>query len=132
MSQHPVSLLILNGKNTDNDALRSAVQQSREAGFTLHVRVTWEHGDAKRYVEEAAQLKVNNVIAAGDGTINEVASALVQCAPAQRPALGIIPLGTANDFATSCQIPLDIEHTLQLALKGHATPIDVACVNDSH
>lgn len=133
MSQHPLSLLILNGKNTDNDALRSAVQQSREAGFTLHVRVTWEHGDAKRYVEEAVQLKVNNVIAAGgDGTINEVASALVQCAPAQRPTLGIIPLGTANDFATSCQIPLDVEHALQLALKGHATPIDVACVNDSH
>lgn len=87
MSQHhPVFALILNGKNTDNDVLRSAVQEYRKAGFTLHVRVTWEHGDAKRYVEEAMQLTVYNVI---DGTINEVASALVQCALAQHPTLRI-------------------------------------------
>lgn len=133
MSQHPVALLILNGKNTDNDALRTAVQQSRDAGYTLHVRVTWEHGDAQRYVEEALQLNAQTVIAAGgDGTINEVASALVRSPDGKRPSLGIIPLGTANDFATSCQIPQEVDKALQLALKGHSTPIDVGCVNDSH
>lgn len=133
MSQHPISLLILNGKSTDNDALRTAVLDSREAGNKLHVRVTWEHGDVQRYVDEALQLQVNNVIAAGgDGTINEVASALVRCPQEKRPCLGIIPLGTANDFATSCQIPLEMDKALQLAIKGHARPIDLACVNGSH
>lgn len=133
MSQPSIALLILNGKNTDNDDLRTAVQQSRKAGYTLHVRVTWEHGDAQRYVEEALQLNAHTVIAAGgDGTINEVASALVRCPESERPCLGIIPLGTANDFATSCRIPLEMDNALQLALKGHAMPIDVGCVNESH
>ncbi|VFS17605.1 lipid kinase [Escherichia coli] len=37
----------------------------------------------------------------GDGTINEVSTALIQCEGDDIPALGILPLGTANDFATS-------------------------------
>ncbi|MEZ0588160.1 diacylglycerol kinase family protein, partial [Escherichia coli] len=35
----------------------------------------------------------------GDGTINEVSTALIQCEGDDIPALGILPLGTANDFA---------------------------------
>lgn len=105
----------------------------REEGVTLHVRVTWEHGDAKRYVEEAALLAVETVIAGGgDGTINEVASALITLPEVNRPSLGILPLGTANDFATSCSIPLQIENALQLAVKGRAVAIDLAQVNDKH
>ncbi|KAA8998888.1 lipid kinase YegS [Affinibrenneria salicis] len=131
MHQSPSSLLILNGKRSDNDALRLAVRQLRDEGYTLHVRVTWEYGDAIRYVQEAASLGADNVIAAGgDGTVNEVAGALAQLKPASRPCLGIVPLGTANDFATGCQIPTDMEKALQLAVKGRAVPIDLACVND--
>lgn len=46
--------------------------------------------------------------------------------------MGILPLGTANDFATSCSIPLQIDHALQLAVKGRAVAIDLAQVNDKH
>ncbi len=39
-----------------------------------------EKGDAARYVEEARKLGVATVIAGGgDGTINEVSTALIQC-----------------------------------------------------
>ncbi|WP_145587086.1 lipid kinase YegS [Yersinia kristensenii] len=129
----PQTLLILNGKEAGNQDVRNAVKNLREEGATLHVRVTWEHSDAKRYVEEAALLAVETVIAGGgDGTINEVASALITLPEVNRPSLGILPLGTANDFATSCSIPLQIENALQLAVKGRAVAIDLAQVNDKH
>lgn len=51
MAEFPASLLILNGKSTDNLPLREAIMRLREEGMTIHVRVTWEKGDAARYVE---------------------------------------------------------------------------------
>lgn len=53
MAEFPASLLILNGKSTDNLPLREAIMLLREEGMTIHVRVTWEKGDAVRFVEEA-------------------------------------------------------------------------------
>lgn len=130
MSQEPTSLLILNGKNTDNDLLRAAVKKYRQAGYAIFVRVTWEHGDAQRYVEEAVSLKVATVIAGGgDGTINEVAGALTLLPAEQRPCLGILPLGTANDFASACDIPQEMDKALLLAIAGKASAIDLARVN---
>ncbi|VTN10291.1 Probable lipid kinase YegS [Raoultella terrigena] len=47
-----------------------------------------------------------------------------------KAALGIIPLGTANDFATSVGIPQDLASALKLAIVGRDIAIDVARVND--
>lgn len=133
MTSMPHTLLILNGKEAGNQDVRNAVRNLRDEGVILHVRVTWEQGDAKRYVNEAAVLAVETIIAGGgDGTINEVASALMALPESNRPSLGILPLGTANDFATSCNIPLQIDNALQLAIKGRAVAIDLAQVNDKH
>ncbi|MBF7995846.1 lipid kinase YegS [Rahnella laticis] len=132
MKDTGAALLILNGKGAGNEELREAVGALREEGVKLSVRVTWEHGDAARYVAEAVELGCETVIAGGgDGTINEVAGALAQLG-AEAPALGIIPLGTANDFATGCNIPLSPEQALQLAVKGRVVDIDLAKVNDQH
>ncbi len=131
MNEETQALLIINGKGAGNPALREAVCNRRAEGVSLAVRVTWEHGDAARYVAEAIELGVETVIACGgDGTINEVATALARHAATARPALGIVPLGTANDFATSCGIPLEIDLALSLAVEGRAVDIDLACVND--
>jgi lipid kinase YegS len=128
MTQFPASLLILNGKGANHPQLREAVNLLREEGVNIHVRVTWEKGDAIRFVEEAERLDVATVIAGGgDGTINEVATALVQ--RGGRMALGILPLGTANDFATSAGIPQDVASALKLAIAGREVAIDVARVN---
>ncbi|WAT01394.1 lipid kinase YegS [Rouxiella chamberiensis] len=125
------ALLILNGKGASNEELREAVYDMRAEGIDLAVRVTWEHGDAERYVAEALELGVETVIAGGgDGTINEVAAALASSSVRPLPALGILPLGTANDFATSCNIPLEMSAALKLAIHGRAADIDIACVND--
>jgi lipid kinase YegS len=121
--------LILNGKVAGNDALRAAVVRQREVGHRIEVRVSWEKGDARRFVSEAA--KVDLLIAAGgDGTLNEVVHGLMDLSMVARPVLGVVPLGTANDFATGCGIPRDPEKALALCMKGKGLPIDVGKANE--
>lgn len=102
MASYPDSLLILNGKSAGNDLLRQAITELREDGARIHVRVTFEKGDAARYIDEGIRLGAETIISGGgDGTINEIAGALIDLNTAHRPVMGILPLGTANDFATS-------------------------------
>lgn len=98
--------IIVNGKSAGDPALREAVATIREQGYRLEVRVTWEGGDAARYAGEAVKDQIDVVIAAGgDGTINEVVNGVLQADDAPKIAVGIVPYGTANDFATGCGIP---------------------------
>ena len=110
-------LVILNGKVAGDDTLRTAIARQRAAGRSIEVRVTWENGDARRFVSETD--KVDLLIAAGgDGTLNEVVHGLMDLSTVVRPVLGVVPLGTANDFATGCSIPRDPEKALALCLEG--------------
>lgn len=130
MEKQPLTLLILNGKGAGNEDLRTAITTLRDEGFAVAVRVTWEKGDGERFVEEAIRLGAETVVAGGgDGTINEIATALAAVKAEQRPVLGILPLGTANDFATSVGIPAEMEPALRLAVQGKAHIIDLARVN---
>lgn len=130
MQKQPLTLIILNGKGAANEELREAITLLRDEGFPLAVRVTWEHGDGERYVNEAVQAGAATVVAGGgDGTINEIATALAKLDSGERPVLGILPLGTANDFATSVGIPAALEAALRLAIQGKAHAIDLVQVN---
>ncbi len=121
--------LILNGKVAANDGLKAAVGRQRKAGHRIEVRVTWEKGDARRFASELD--KIDLLIAAGgDGTLNEVLHGLMDLSEAVRPILGIVPLGTANDFATGCGIPRDPDKALALCMKGEAVLIDVGKANN--
>jgi lipid kinase YegS len=120
--------LILNGKSAGDDALREAVIAMRERGFDLDVRVTWDAGDAERYVSEAIADGADTIIAAGgDGTLSEVATTLAhRDEPAARlPMLGLVPLGTANDFANAAGISLDPLPALELIADSPVTAIDL-------
>lgn len=120
--------LILNGKSAGDDAVRDSVAVLRDSGVRLDVRVTWEHGDGERYVTEAIADGVDTVIAGGgDGTLSEVATALAhRDEPAgDLPALGLLPLGTANDFATAARIPAEPEEAFRLIRESTAAPIDL-------
>ena len=120
--------LILNGKSAGDEALREAVATMRERGIALEGRVTWEAGDAKRYVSEAIADGVDTLIAAGgDGTLSEVATALAdRDEPADGlPALGLVPLGTANDFANAAQVPLEPLPALEMIASAPSASIDL-------
>ena len=121
--------LILNGKVAGNRALRSAIAQQRADGYSIKVRVTREKGDAMRFAAEGSNSDVL-IAAGGDGTLNEVVHGLMDLPKAVRPTLGVVPLGTANDFATGCGIPRIPEEALALCMKGQALPIDVGKANE--
>jgi lipid kinase YegS len=128
MHMPPRWRLILNGKSAGDEPVRDAVTRMREAGVQLDVRVTWEAGDAERYVAEAIADGVDTVVAGGgDGTLSEVATTLAHRGEAADalPSLGLLPLGTANDFASATGIPLDADAALHLVRSGRACPMDL-------
>ena len=120
--------MILNGNSAGEDDLREAVSRIRAQGITLDVRVTWEAGDGARYVAEAIVDGVETIIAAGgDGTLSEVAASMARRgeAAADLPTLGIVPLGTANDFASAAGLPAESLAALELLSTFPAAPIDL-------
>jgi lipid kinase YegS len=124
--------LVLHGKVSLREDVRAAVRAVRDEGYQVEVRVTWEGGDAKRFAHQAAQGGAELVIAGGgDGTVNEVVAGLLEATAGAKPSasLGILPLGTANDLARACGIPLDPFAALRLAVSGEATEVDVGQAN---
>ena len=65
------------------------------------------------------------VAGGGDGTINAVASQLID----SDKALGILPLGTLNHFAKDLNIPQDLESAVRTILLGRITKVDVGELN---
>ncbi|OEC34922.1 lipid kinase YegS [Pseudomonas cuatrocienegasensis] len=117
------ALLILHGKQALNEAVRAAVMARRKDGWELAVRLTWEGGDAARLVNEAVRDGYPLVIAGGgDGTLREVAEALVRSE--SDTSLALLPLGTANDFARAAGIALEPMEALAL-LDQPAQAIDL-------
>jgi lipid kinase YegS len=119
--------LVLNGKAVADEALRQAVANLRDEGIAVDVRVTWESGDAARCVDELIARGATTLVAAGgDGTLGEVASALAaQPHPADRlPALAVLPLGTANDFAAAAGVPETVADALALCRRS-PVPVDL-------
>lgn len=124
----PHWLLVINGKAAGDDALREAVVAMRDRGVHVEVRVTWEPGDGAREVDEAIAAGVDVVVAAGgDGTLSEVATALAgrDEGPDALPTLGLVPMGTANDFASAAGIPDAPLAALELVLSKPARAIDL-------
>lgn len=125
--------LIINGKSAQIPEVREAVDALRENGHALDVRVTWEGGDGMRLVREAADQGVSRIIAGGgDGTVNEIVAGLMAVEPERRPILGILPLGSANDFAQGVGLPLEPRPALELALATRGHEVDVAQLGEDY
>ena len=124
--------ILLNGKKAGLEAVRSAIFKARESGV-VEVRSTWEGGDVERLVQEAINEGCQRIVAGGgDGTVNEVVDALLKLPAEDRPEVAVLPLGTANDFATACTIPAEPLAALTLAQTGHASLIDAVKANEFH
>lgn len=124
--------LIINGKKAGLPEIREAVDRLRAEAYDIQVRVTWEYGDGIRYVQEAHNKNADIIIAGGgDGTVNEICHglALIEGEP---PGMSILPLGTANDFASACKIPTAPYEAMKLAATKAPTPIDIVKINDRY
>lgn len=107
------------GGGTALEELRSHIGSL--SGF--EIRETDKAGDARRLAREAADEGVARVVAAGgDGTLNEVINGL---APDFAPVVGLIPLGTGNDFCRIARVPGAPEQAVALLERGVERSIDV-------
>src|SRR5690349_6364901 len=89
------------------------------------VRITEKEGDARRMAAVALKSGTGLIVAAGgDGTLNEVVNGLAE--DFGRARLGLLPLGTGNDFARSINIPTDLDAALAVLQGGRVQTVDVA------
>jgi len=124
--QRPTYALVIHGSRAGDEGLRAAIAAARARGVRIRPRVTFELGDAATFAREEAAAGAAAVVAVGgDGTVNEVLNGL---AGSDVP-MGIVPLGTANDFARQVAIPDDAEHALDLILAGEPVRLDTAELN---
>jgi diacylglycerol kinase (ATP) len=108
------------GSADDCAALRAAVAALGDA----EVCATEGPGDAERLAREAVEAGYEQVVAAGgDGTLNEVVNGLAADFGAAR--LGLLPLGTGNDFARSIGVPADLDGALAVLAAGRTAALDV-------
>ena len=124
--------LILHRKSANEPAVKEAVRSVRGKGIKLRVRIPWNKKDKARVVKEALKAGSTRIVAGGgDGTIGAVSSALVgKGTKPPRAAMGVLPLGTANDFAHGCGLPVDdLGKCLEIACTGDPKPIDVGRMN---
>ncbi|MEZ8945382.1 YegS/Rv2252/BmrU family lipid kinase [Vibrio sp. 10N.247.311.12] len=125
--------VILNGKKANIPELRQAIFAARDNDIDLQVRVTWESSDMFRLVSEAICDGVKRlIVVGGDGTVNEAVNALNLFRASERPQLALVPMGTANDFATATGISNDISGAFELAVEGKAFAVDSVRANDRY
>ena len=94
--------------------------------YDIFIRITGYPDHATEIALEAAEKKYKNVlVAGGDGTVNEVAKALIH----SDTALGIIPFGSGNGLARELGIPMDPEKAIDIILRAHTRTIDYGIAN---
>lgn len=95
--------------------------------FEIEIKYTEHANHAYELSKEAAANGYYGVLAiGGDGTVNEVASALCDT----ETALGIIPLGSGNGLARHLRIPLNIDKAISIINENHIENFDYCTAND--
>jgi diacylglycerol kinase (ATP) len=111
------------GSVKDFDLLRSKIEKLKPS----HIHVTAEPGDAQAHAIEAIRTGCNYIVAAGgDGTLNEVINGIAKHAAQVR--IGLIPLGTGNDFARCLNLPISVDENIDLLLSAETIAIDLVRV----
>ncbi len=90
-------------------------------------------GHATELALAAAQAGYGTVVAlGGDGTVHEVVNGLMQVETARRPRLGVVPIGSGNDFAGGIGVERDPSTAMGRIFKGgEPKGIDVGSVRDA-
>lgn len=127
-------MLIINpaaGRGGYKFNLPEALQTLDNGGYTTTLFFTAAPGDATRFAAEQGAAFEAAACIGGDGTLSEVMSGLMQIEdPDRRPKLGYIPMGTANDVATTLGLPKnDCLAAARRMLSGTPHPFDVGGFN---
>jgi diacylglycerol kinase (ATP) len=106
----------------DEEALEAALAILRES-CSVEVQATSKPGELDGVLQRAASRRI--VVAGGDGSLHAVIAALHRRHDLTDAVVGLIPMGTGNDFARSLEIPLDVEEAARVVVEGKVRPMDV-------
>jgi YegS/Rv2252/BmrU family lipid kinase len=88
---------------------------------------------ATELAEQAGEQGYEMVVAmGGDGTVHEVINGLMRIPTDRRPILGVVPVGSGNDFAHSIGVPAQSDRALAHALNGEPSAIDIGMMTDEN
>ncbi len=98
-----------------------------ERNAKLNVSFTEYTGHASELTKRAVDDGVKVIVAVGgDGTVNEIACAMMH----SDSVLGIIPKGSGNGLARELHIPMDTKKAIELIITGNVITIDGCQAND--
>jgi len=116
------------GREVFKKHLPEVLEKLEVAGYETSCHATTCEGDATIAAKNAVERSFDIIIAVGgDGTLNEVVSGVSPFE--KRPKVGLIPMGTTNDFARAVHIPRNIEDAVDIIIKGDTLPVDVGLLN---
>jgi diacylglycerol kinase (ATP) len=113
-------------------------QKAADLGqLTANHNADWDGTKSPCHATELARLAGEQgydlvVAVGGDGTVHEVINGLMQVPKETRPALGIVPLGSGNDFAHILGLPADPGEALLSAVNGRPHSLDIGSVRDEN
>ena len=130
MTEIRSAALIVNAKSRRGRKLfRRACRRLRDLPFPVVPYAVKEPAHLDRTVRRALEKKPDLVIlGGGDGTI----SGLVDLLVGKGVILGVLPLGTANSFARSLGLPLDIDGAIEVLGSGVPKRIDLGMIDDDY
>ncbi len=109
--------------------LNTVLKHLKENGLNFKVYTTSHQGEAVELAQKAADNGAELIVSVGgDGTVNEIVNGIMKSK--NNPSLGIIPLGWANDFIKSTDIPSDIIEACKILIKGQTKKIDIGVINN--
>lgn len=117
------------GAKSKAAAIQTALQA---AGLQPDFLMTTKPKQATHEAELAVAAGYEAVIAAGgDGTLNEVVNGLIVAA-GDKPTipLGVLPIGTGNDFNDMAGLPRDLESAVKVFAAGRTRQVDAGRVNN--
>jgi len=119
------------GRGSAKRSLPEIQSALNAAGIIPEVLATRAPGDATTLALQAAKDNVELVLSVGgDGTLQEVANGLVQAERGDSvPTLGIIPVGTGNDFLKTLGVPGEWKGACERIVQGQTRTVDVGRIN---
>ncbi|MBY6178156.1 diacylglycerol kinase [Staphylococcaceae bacterium DP2N0-1] len=119
------------GKELFKRMLPDVLIKLEKAGYETSAYATEREGDATLEAERALKQQYDIlIVAGGDGTLNEVVNGIAE--QPNRPKLGVIPMGTVNDFGRALHLPNDIMGALDVIIEGHSTKVDIGKMNNRY
>jgi YegS/Rv2252/BmrU family lipid kinase len=106
----------------DEESLGTALAVLREK-CSVEVQATSKPGELDSALHRAGSRRI--VVAGGDGSLHAVVAALHRRHDLKGAVLGLLPLGTGNDFARTNRIPLDIEEAARTLIEGTPREMDL-------